>query len=589
MVADEVNKLALQSSNATRQITDLTALIISSIDKANREIKVLRAAIGEQEKTVFRTGEALQHVNLRFGEMNLQMQDASKHILRVSESFDQITGDFLTIGRITSLNCVKAYDMAKLEHEQVDDIEQLQAFTDKVRYLVTMLTDQVQGFQMPAMLKEANCETHAFDIEKIRETAAHYQKHTVISATIMAIIIFGPALAWVGNAFNFRGILLGCIFAGMAGVFMGGISTERNKRRLIYPAGILVRKAEAVFNGDLSSPVDPAEPIGALGWSRDSFNYMIKEVGHAAAVMNDASQTLAGTSHDVIDIADGTHKSGETAAQSAHGLSAEALLQAAQVSNAQQKVQDLAASTDTIVHLSSRLTKDAGDIAVTMQEGLQSAAFMQTKSEQLGSVINLVGACISDLVSNASAITDIVTVITDIADQTNLLALNAAIEAARAGSMGRGFSVVADEVRLLAIETSEAVQNIYDLIDKIEAGTVRVVENRNQIDKHIAEQAQLMDRNKIIFAEISNDVDPVVRDSRILTETSLNIKSKADSIVKSSVLLTGGSNQTAEIARNIAEASEEQALLGARVKQNMHEFATKADELHRQARHFTVA
>lgn len=116
--------------------------------------------------------------------------------------------------------------------------------------------------------------------------------------------------------------------------------------------------------------------------------------------------------------------------------------------------------------------KDVGDKTEEVQKIVQNSV---DSIGELSEQLNEAGVVISDLESDVGAIVSVVEVIRGVAEQTNLLALNAAIEAARAGEQGRGFAVVADEVRTLASRTQKSTEEINDMITKLQKGSQSAV------------------------------------------------------------------------------------------------------------------
>ena len=146
------------------------------------------------------------------------------------------------------------------------------------------------------------------------------------------------------------------------------------------------------------------------------------------------------------------------------------------------------------------------------------------KMNKIADVVNKSADTVFSLGQNSDKIGEIVQVIDDIADQTNLLALNAAIEAARAGEQGRGFAVVADEVRKLAERTSKATKEISTMIRDIQNDTGKAVSSMKEGTKEV-------EVGKTLFSEAGS----------ILTE------------------IVDGGNKVSEIINQVASASEEQS------------------------------
>ncbi|WP_161598292.1 methyl-accepting chemotaxis protein [Pseudodesulfovibrio senegalensis] len=148
-------------------------------------------------------------------------------------------------------------------------------------------------------------------------------------------------------------------------------------------------------------------------------------------------------------------------------------------------------------NLASEKAKAGADV---VERAVTSINGVKTKAENLSEVMR-------DLGSQAGEIGKVLQVINDIADQTNLLALNAAIEAARAGEAGRGFAVVADEVRKLAEKTVDATKEVGGVIGKIQDGTVQAVQDTESATEAVSESTQLTWESGEVLKDILSVVE----------------------------------------------------------------------------------
>jgi methyl-accepting chemotaxis protein len=205
---------------------------------------------------------------------------------------------------------------------------------------------------------------------------------------------------------------------------------------------------------------------------------------------------------------------------------------------------------------SNQLAKQSGEASREGRDVTQSAA---REMAAIAEGARQSATIVAELGNLSTEISGIVNVIKDIADQTNLLALNAAIEAARAGEQGRGFAVVADEVRKLAERTSSSTQQISDMISRIQNGTRRAVDAM-QADVERANQGeQLAHRAGESISQIEQRatevVDAVNEIQMALTEQSAAARDVAVKVEQIAQMTESNSSASSRTSYTASEVS----------------------------------
>ena len=322
--------------------------------------------------------------------------------------------------------------------------------------------------------------------------------------------------------------------------------------RINRVAGAMSRFAD----GDLSTPLTifATDEIGELG---KNINRMLASI---SAMINSIKETAhqVGTSSGTLQT---------TADQIATGAE-EAAAQAGTVATASE---EMAATSSEIAHncsMAAESSKRASDLAT---EGFSVVQETVTGMSRISDRVKESATTVESLGARSDQIGEIVGTIEDIADQTNLLALNAAIEAARAGEQGRGFAVVADEVRALAERTTKATKEIGQMIRAIQTETRGAVVSMEEGVKEVERGTKDAAKSGVALENILNQINDVT--------TQINqIATAAEEQTATTTEITNYIQQITEVVQGSASSSHESATAANQLSANAVELERLVDQ-----------
>jgi len=379
------------------------------------------------------------------------------------------------------------------------------------------------------------------------------------------VFAYNPGLNWVivlsayQNEINKPITIMAMVssIGGILGVVLLSILIFIMIRTILKPLANLVHTADKVAAGDLTVSLehDSNDEIGKLS---DAIKGMVSklkgvigEIKQASASVASGSHQLSATSEEITrTMSDQSNRSSQIATAT---------------EEMSQTVIDIAKNAANIAHQSS-------ETAAIAKKGAEVVDKSVAESMSIVETVRTSAGVMQTLGDKSQQIGEIVDVINDIADQTNLLALNAAIEAARAGEQGRGFAVVADEVRKLAERTAQATAEISQMIGAIQGEVGSAVEAMNRTNEKVNTGLEYSVSAGNELKEIVNSVTSLQNLVQQIATATEEMSTTSEAISGDIQAVAGGAKEISGESDQIAKSSSELARLAGQLKTTVDQF-----------------
>ncbi|MDR4886276.1 methyl-accepting chemotaxis protein [Fredinandcohnia sp. QZ13] len=361
------------------------------------------------------------------------------------------------------------------------------------------------------------------------------------------------------------------------------IFSSKIKKRLQSVSNSL----ELAGNGDFTAEIsdNSGDELGDLSKNYNLMTMNLKKMMNEVIV---ASELVASSSEELTASAEQTSKATESITESIQQVASGAEHSTASVQESASSLDEVTTQVQSIAENASFITEVSSKATQKAKEG---GEFVDKTVKQINSISMSVtesGVVLKSLDKRSKEIGDISGVISEIAEQTNLLALNAAIEAARAGEHGKGFAVVADEVRKLAEQSRQSSSQISKLIFDIQQDMIQSNKSIEQVTYDVKDGLDIVQQTEENFKEILTYMEKLADQINDMAATTEEVTASIQEVSSTVTEISHVSNETSMYSQNVAAAAEEQLASMEDISASSNALSNLAEELQNTVSRFKV-
>ncbi|MBU2661169.1 methyl-accepting chemotaxis protein TlpB [Bacillus cabrialesii] len=358
-------------------------------------------------------------------------------------------------------------------------------------------------------------------------------------------------------------------------------------RSITKPLRRIVTSAEKISEGDLTETIE-INSKDELGVLSQSFNHMAHSLRSLIHGIKDSVEHVASSSEELTASADQTSRATEHITMAIEQFSNGSESQSDKIETTTEQINEMNDGLAELARAAVVITETSADSTELSSKG---ETLVQKTADQMNTIDHSVKKAeqvVKGLEIKSKDITNILRVINGIADQTNLLALNAAIEAARAGEYGRGFSVVAEEVRKLAVQSADSAKEIESLISEIVKEIHTSLNVLQSVNNEVETGLVMTDETKQSFKHISNMTKEIASTLQNMNATVEELSAGAQEISAASNDITAISKESSDGIQDIAASAEEQLASMEEISSSAQTLEKMSEELRDLTKRFKV-
>lgn len=507
--------------------------------------------------------------------------------------------EHLITSELKHITATDNYMMDEYEVEMKKTIEQMdQAFKDYGALIAT--SEEKKNFEQfkkewesyliahDKVLKASRNQDKLSSVLLVEDAEDRFQYLHVFINKMMQLNSNGAAKATNESSQIFQAGIRDTIVMILIAVVLGAAIAYTVSRMIAQPMKRMTLLAGQIAAGDLTAEDVKVKNRDEIRELANSFNQMKSNLRDLIGQTSDNAEHVAAAAEELMASAEQSSKATEHIAITIQEVASGSEQQVASVVEGARIVDELAQGAEQIVNDAQTVSTAANRATVVAANGTEAIEHAIQQIQTISQTINQVAGAVKGLGNRSQEIGQIVEVIAGIAAQTNLLALNAAIEAARAGEQGKGFAVVADEVRKLAEQSSQSAQQIGDVIHSIQEETKAAVQSIEVGTSEMEGGIELVNAAGHSFKEIRASITQVADQMEDVSVAAKQMSAYTQQVVGAIQHVSVIAEQTASNAQNVSASAEEQLASMEEVAASSTALTQKAAELQELIASFKV-